>query len=396
MSYLRFALRAASVLALAASCAPLPAGGAAPVPASAPLPGGTSGLLALGAAKASPSPAAPPGDARLTNGTLTIGTSARYAGAIASLVYGGKEYVNNYDHGRQIQVAWQVDGWGEALNPTEAGSRGDGATGPSSSRLEAFGASATALESVSRPAYWLHPGEATLFGPAAPLPTTAQNRAVLSDDRIEKRLTLGYGGDPGVLELGLTVRTAAAAKKLRFEAPTGYLGAEFASHYRFDPAGGTLTPLPAQGVPGVPTASLFANGVKDPVIVATADGKYALGVWSPEMAGFLGYASARQTGGGPGEAAAKWSAVYERQNVPAGAVTLGAYLAAGSLSQVQASLKALYRAKLPALVAQAAGFDAKAYLARYPDLTAAGIRTAEEARWHWINYGHAEGRVGKP
>ena len=41
-------------------------------------------------------------------------------------------------------------------------------------------------------------------------------------------------------------------------------------------------------------------------------------------------------------------------------------------------------------------FDAAYYAHRYVDLLAAGIRTPEELYQHWITYGKAEGRVGKP
>ena len=41
-------------------------------------------------------------------------------------------------------------------------------------------------------------------------------------------------------------------------------------------------------------------------------------------------------------------------------------------------------------------FDAAYYAHRYPDLSAAGLRTPEQLYQHWITYGKAEGRVGKP
>ncbi len=41
-------------------------------------------------------------------------------------------------------------------------------------------------------------------------------------------------------------------------------------------------------------------------------------------------------------------------------------------------------------------FDAAYYDHRYPDLMAAGLRTPEQLYQHWITYGKAEGRTGKP
>ena len=39
-----------------------------------------------------------------------ISTSERTAGAVDSLVWGNKEYINNYDHGRQFQVKTILSG----------------------------------------------------------------------------------------------------------------------------------------------------------------------------------------------------------------------------------------------------------------------------------------------
>ncbi len=44
----------------------------------------------------------------------------------------------------------------------------------------------------------------------------------------------------------------------------------------------------------------------------------------------------------------------------------------------------------------ASDFDAAYYAHRYPDLMAAGLRTPEQLYQHWITYGKAEGRIGKP
>src|SRR5918992_2143889 len=57
---------------------------------------------------------------------IVITATGRVAGAIHSLRWRGKEFVNSYDHGRQIQSASSFDGLGECYNPTEAGSEADG------------------------------------------------------------------------------------------------------------------------------------------------------------------------------------------------------------------------------------------------------------------------------
>src|SRR3954471_8145073 len=86
------------------------------------------------------SPAGPPsGDAvmRAEAGPseIVITTTARLAGAIDSLTWNGKEFIDSFDHGRQLQSASNFDCGRrfipEVFNPTEAGSRADH-TGPRS------------------------------------------------------------------------------------------------------------------------------------------------------------------------------------------------------------------------------------------------------------------------
>ena len=87
--------------------------------------------------------AAPSGDAaiRAKAGTseIVIRTTSRLAGAIDSLTWNGKEFIDSADHGRQLQSASNFDVGTrftpETFNPTEAGSRGDGAGPTSTSKL---------------------------------------------------------------------------------------------------------------------------------------------------------------------------------------------------------------------------------------------------------------------
>ena len=90
--------------------------------------------------------------------TLTIRTSARTAGAIDSLTWRGKEFINSFDHGRELQSASSFDGYGECLNPTEAGSAKDGAGQTTSSRLLDSRADGHTLATTIEMAYWLAPG----------------------------------------------------------------------------------------------------------------------------------------------------------------------------------------------------------------------------------------------
>ena len=69
---------------------------------------------------------------------IVITTTSRLAGAIHSLTWNGREFIDSADHGRQLQSAANFDAGSrfspETFNPTEAGSRFDGA-GPKSTSV---------------------------------------------------------------------------------------------------------------------------------------------------------------------------------------------------------------------------------------------------------------------
>ena len=73
---------------------------------------------------------------------IVITTTSRLAGAIHSLTWNGREFIDSADHGRQLQSAVNFDAGsrirGETYNPTEAGSRFDGAGPKSTSVLRAL------------------------------------------------------------------------------------------------------------------------------------------------------------------------------------------------------------------------------------------------------------------
>src|SRR4051812_13848021 len=86
---------------------------------------------------------APSGDAvirgKAGDGEIVVTTTSRLAGAIHSLTWAGKEFIDSHDHGRQLQSASTLDCGKrfvpETFNPTEAGSRRDGVGPRSTSRL---------------------------------------------------------------------------------------------------------------------------------------------------------------------------------------------------------------------------------------------------------------------
>lgn len=103
---------------------------------------------------------------------IVITTTQRLAGAIHSLKWNGKEFIDSHDHGRQLQSAANFDLGKkfipEVFNPTEAGSRADATGNRSSSKLLHLAAKGNELLTTIQMAFWLKPGEKSL----GTLPTT--------------------------------------------------------------------------------------------------------------------------------------------------------------------------------------------------------------------------------
>ena len=155
---------------------------------------------------------------------IVITTTARLAGAIHSLTWNGKEFINSTDHGRQLQSASNFDVGstftGETFNPTEAGSRHDGAGEKSTSRLLHYIAQTNQLQTTNQMAFWLRPGELSGGHPA-------KNTTKLSNHLLTKRVTIGYLDLLNVIQYDVTfgVPVGESHKYAQFEAVTGYMPA---------------------------------------------------------------------------------------------------------------------------------------------------------------------------
>jgi hypothetical protein len=218
--------------------------------------------------------AAPPdGDAQISSGTndsrIVITTTSRLAGAIGSLVWRGKEFINCSDHGRELQSACSFDDTpvtnSETFNPTEAGSRDD-YTGPhSTSRLLTISADGNHLRTRTQMAFWLAPGERSSGVPA-------RNITTLSDYILAKDVTIGFKNWPQALSYCVAFRVPRHAHLVsaQYEAVTGYLPPEFDHFWVFNSQTGTLLPL-----------SHGPSPVHDSIVLATADGRFAMGIFAP-------------------------------------------------------------------------------------------------------------------
>jgi hypothetical protein len=262
---------------------------------------------------------------------IVITTTSRLAGAIHSLTWGGREFIDSLDHGRQLQSASNLDVDGkllnECFNPTEAGCERDMAGPTSSSRLLYLSARDRELVTVTQMAFWLRPGQASGGNPAL-------NTTVLSNHLLEKHVRIGVGEFEHAVRHAITFTLPADERHERatFEILTGYMPPEFSTFLGLRPDG-TLEELG----PG-PGEQLL------PVILATADGEHAMGCWSPATSRTTGRPPTYGRFSFPDQKVVKWNCVVreaEKAGLAAGAHPYLVYSAVGTREQVRKTLVAL-------------------------------------------------------
>jgi hypothetical protein len=280
--------------------------------------------------------AEPRGDAtiraRSGDSEIVITTTSRLAGAIGSLTWNGKEFIDSIDHGRELQSASNFDCGTkfipEVFNPTEAGSRDDSAGPTSTSRLLKLHAEDALLETTTQMAFWLRPGEKSLGN-------LARNEKPLSDHLLIKRVQIGYKNLPHAIQYDatFTVPAGESHRYAQFEAVTGYMPAEFGKFYAYDEKNNAMLPL-SDG-PGEQTR---------PVVLATASGSHAMGVFSPDQPsrGFenAGYGRFRFER----ERVTKWNSVFRIRNaagIQPGDYHFRNFVVVGTLDDVKTTLAAL-------------------------------------------------------
>jgi hypothetical protein len=208
--------------------------------------------------------------------TISISSQARFAGAISSLTFRGKEYVDIFDHGRQMQSASSFDHLGECYNPTEAGSRDDGTGFSSSSVLLGISNGRNWLGTEAKMAYWLPPGadywrtNGTVCGGRNDV-TRSMNTTITSNHILKKRVEIGYAG----LQNAISYQAEFVVPEYRiagqFEAATVYTPKSFAKRLVLNPADGGLQETAVQGEQALP------------VILATNDHQHAIGIYSAKL-----------------------------------------------------------------------------------------------------------------
>ena len=265
---------------------------------------------------------------------IVITTTSRLAGAIHSLRWNGREFIDSADHGRQLQSASNFDAGSritaETYNPTEAGSRFDGAGQKSTSVLHALHAKGNTLTTISQMAFWLQPGEKSVGN-------LAKNKTALSNHQLKKTVRIGAHGLPHAISyhVTFTVPKGEGHKHAVFEAVTGYMPPAFSKFLTFDPK--TQKLLSLTDSPGEQS---------HPIIHSTPDKKYAMGVWSPAQPakGFehVGYGRFRFKS----QEVVKWNCVFRVNHpkaLPSGEYPYQCYVLVGSLQNVTDTMTRLHR-----------------------------------------------------
>ena len=268
--------------------------------------------------------------ARAGNSDMVVTTTRRLAGAIDSLTWNGQEFVNSTDHGRQLQSACSFDDSpaanAETFNPTEAGSRDDGAGTNTTSRLRQIRAKGNRLHTRTQMAFWLKPGESSGG-------ELARNTNALSDYMLAKDVRIGFDRWPQALDYRVTFKLPQSAHhaSAQFEALTAYMPPEFSRFWEFNPRIGMLQALSAD--PGE---------INNPIVLATPDGRFAMGIFSPpqNQPGTTGPGYGRWTF--PEASVVKWNCVFRvrrDKGLCGGDYSYRMLVPVGTLAQVETMLR---------------------------------------------------------
>ena len=287
---------------------------------------------------------------------IYVSGSNRTAGAIDSLVWNNVEFLNAWDHGRELQLAVTTQ-HGECFNPTEAGNRVDLRAENTTSVLQhAFtsassGASlapeadvpARKLSTSAMPAFWMLPN--TPHADPTANCSVAINKVPVSGFRINKTVSLAPYGLRSAVLLDAGVLVPDYQARVQLECFTGYHVANFSVFRRFNSTAGALSPPTSCPLNhGCPPPSEPGNF--SPLVLATSDGSAAIGAISayppsPELSGYVQFYFDED------QAAAttsKWTILRVWYNVQPGTVLqVKTGLCVGNLSSVTVCMTNLHR-----------------------------------------------------
>jgi hypothetical protein len=292
------------------------------------------GMVAASTFMASSLSCAMPGDMTLAvpmlDSEVVLQTEASFGGAVTSLVFRGKEYIDRRDHGRLLQSASSFDGFGECYNPTEGGASRE-SNNEEASVLKAGHIEGNQLWTTTVMGFFLGPGQAYPWGCGTKkYLKQAVNTVATSRHILDKRLTIGLPNFPNVIEHKVVFHVPDHFSQGVFGASTGYLTKDFVGAIYYDPQQGKeIDPGDRQGEQELP------------VILFTPDKRYSMGVYSPELpqkglkAGYGRFALPNNVN--------KWNCVFRENNVKPGPYEYRCLIILGTLSEVEDTIQRLVK-----------------------------------------------------
>lgn len=240
---------------------------------------------------------------------IYLSISQKNAGAIDSIWWNGKEYINGNDHGRLAQYAWQYGttfnsdwsfstAYGECFNPTEAGSIGDDpgdkAGWTSRSRLNTYSLDKNVASTNNTPAYWANFSSDLRNRDCRLMQPYSDDR---TNDLLSKTITVSPNNIPNLIKITAEITPENNDQKkipTRIEAPTLYLASDLNVFYVLDRATPpTWTLIPTNKGP------FCDNGIGDtlwpgdrgceidgPIIATNSTGTHAIGLVTQENSQF--------------------------------------------------------------------------------------------------------------
>lgn len=332
-----------------------------------------------------------------------------YSSAIVSIIWNNKEFVLNdvttngkdQKRGASLQSVAFFDArngtyYNECNNPLEAGSFSDfsagltGITSPTS--IQGQG---NEMKMYTQMGYWLDP---YLCNPAT---SYQKNNAALSNNYLSKKISVGAMGIKNLIAFDIEYQVGSNHNDATFDALVGSHPLEFFTYHTYDPRNkNSLTQVNGRDEdlfksnPEVNQGSSFSLL---PTIISTADKKFALGYYSPQIPfeandpSFVGayIRSVFRT-----QRANVLDLNFRRDALVAGVYRYKAYLVVGTVKDVRESLDTLYE---NFRILDSSVFDADTYRKSNSQLSNMSVA---ELRYHWITVGihlglkaHATGNI---
>ena len=240
-----------------------------------------------------------------SGGGVTVKSNANTGGAVWEWWWGGEEFINDFDYGRQLSMAVYCE-TGQALQ--ETGDKYGTSNIPLYARhpsptLSVVNLSSNQQSTRAIPIEWTpdqHGGG-------------KDNAIIYANAKIGKNLVLNWRGPDAInrnwpVALYESVYEGPPFSIVNVEAPTAYLNSKFSVYYKYDPKSDSLTLIHAKDA-----KVNISGGGADGLILASGHGPDAIGMGvykNDPNAGIVLYDDSGPSVGNYGAGFSKWGIVY--------------------------------------------------------------------------------------